>query len=295
MRSLSIIVPDRNSTLIREILDALCCQVAGMSAQILVVGADEPGLVAEDALVRFIPHPNSIGGASTRNAGMREAQGDIFLFLDHDCVPAPDWLTRHLHLHEQGESVVGGAVTFAADNYLQLADNVSAFHDLLPFTPEGPRPYLSTSNLSVRRTVVERVGRMEARLTRAEDLEWSARMRASGYRLYFEPRAVVHHDPPRRTMSTVWRHWTTDAHDTLDVRLRYARLLQTPRLAKHRWAFLWAWPAIALWATARTFSHPRTLRQYWHTLPLVYLTKLAWCWGAFAHFPVEWEKRSPEW
>jgi GT2 family glycosyltransferase len=171
-----------------------------------------------------------------------------------------------------------------------LADNVSAFHDLLPFTQEGPRPYLATANLSVHRPVVEKAGGMYVCLDYAHDLEWTVRFRALGYKLYFEPRAIVFHDPPRRTLSAVWQHWS-DAPYTLGVRLRYSHLLQTPYLARYRWVFLWGAPLVAAWATARTLRHPQTLLRYWHTLPLVYLTKLAWCWNAFKYFPVRWRER----
>jgi hypothetical protein len=286
-RAFSIIIPDTNSLVIGEIVDRLKHQTVAMSqAEVLVVGVDEPELVNEDDLVRFIPTDEQTSHASgKRNLGMREAQGELFLFLDDDCLPALDWLDRHLRRHRAGEKVVGGAVTFGTDNYLQLADNVSAFHDLLPFTEEGPRLYLATANLSVRRDVVEVAGEMEKRFKRAEDLEWTVRFRTMGYRLYFDPSAVVFHDPDRRSLARVWRHWVDDAPDTLSVRWRYARWLKTPRLARCRAVFLWAAPLVAAWATARTFTPITTLRRYGHTLPLVYLTKLAWCWGAFRDFP----------
>lgn len=287
--SLSVIIPNWNSTLIRDVLQALLRQTIDMSSvEILVIGEDRPGLVKENEIVRFIPSL-ATNAAVKRNVGMGQAQGEIFLFLDADCLPAPDWIERHVHQHEQGNRVVGGAVTFGSRNYLQLADNVSAFHDLLPFTQRGPRPYLATANLSVRRSVVEKAGQMEPHLNRAHDLEWTVRFRAFDYTLYFEPQAVVFHDPPRCTWPAVWRHWTGDAPDTLSVRLRYARLLRTPRLARHRSMFLWGAPFVAAWATARSFDHPRILWQYWHTLPLVYLTKLGWCWGVFRNFPMHWE------
>jgi GT2 family glycosyltransferase len=294
LKSLSIIIPNWNSELIGEICRSLQRQAVNLPVtEILVIGADGPGLVTQDDTVRFIANPQSIGGAGDRNIGMRKARGEILLFLDHDCLPAPDWLKRHLHRHEQGEQVVGGAITFGSRNFFQVADNVSAYHDLLPFTPAGPRPYLSAANLSIRREVIEKAGEMKARLTRAEDLEWTVHLRAMGYTLYFDPQAVVFHDPPRRTLTTVWRHWTRDAHDTLGVRLQYTPLLQTPRLARHRLLFLWGAPLVAAWATARTFGHPQTLVQYGYTLPLVYLTKLAWCWGAFKHFPARRGQQTP--
>jgi glycosyltransferase involved in cell wall biosynthesis len=288
-QTLTVIIPNTNSLLIGDILYNLKHQTIDMAPiEVLVIGADEPGLVEEDDLVRFIPTDDQKSHASDkRNLGMQQAQGDIFCFLDDDCLPAPDWLEHHLARHQAGEKIVGGAVTFGTENYLQLADNVSAFHDLLPFTTEGARPYLTTSNLSVDRDVVDSAGYMEPGRSRAEDLEWTVRFRKLGYQLYFEPRAVIFHDPPRNTWPTVWRHWADDAPHTLKVRLCYQQLLRTPRLAKHHSVFLWGAPLIAAWATARTFSHPTVLRRYGHTLPLVYVTKLAWCWGAFKMFPVD--------
>jgi hypothetical protein len=286
LKSLSIIIPNTDSPLIGTIVQALRCQTIDMSAaEILIVGTDALGLVTEDELVRLIPTTRLACASDKRNIGMQEAQGIILFFLDDDCVPASNWVECHLRRHDQGEFVVGGSITFGSQNYLQLADNVSAFHDLLPFMPEGPRSYLATANLSVSRIVVEQAGQMLKGLNRAEDLEWTVRFRSLGYRLYFDPQAVIFHDPLRRTFATVWRHWVTDAHDTLRIRLNYSMLLQTPRLAHYRWPYLWGAPLIAAWATAYTFGHPLIRTQYWYTLPLVYLTKLAWCWGAFRFFP----------
>lgn len=284
MISVSVIVPNQNSPVIGRTLDSLRRQTTELSVmEVLVVGAD-PGLVSEDELVRFIPADQRTNAAHKRNLALKAAKGELFLFLDADCIAAPDWAERHLACHQRGEQVVGGAVTFARRPYVTLADNLSAFHDLLPSTPAGPRPYLATANLSVQRAAAERVGPMDESLERAHDLAWTVRLRSLGYTLTFEPRAVVIHDPPRLTWRSVMDHWTGDARDTLRVRLRYCRLLNTPRLAGHRSAFLWGAPAVAAWATIRTFSH-RGSWSYLHTLPAVYLTKMAWCWAAFRDFP----------
>ena len=285
MSRLSVIIPNLNSSVIHQTLDALRHQTGDLpQMEVLIIGIDEPGLVIEDHLVRFIPTDPATNAAVKRNIALRVAQGDLFLFTDADCIPAFDWIATHLARHRQGEQIVGGAVTFARFPYLTLADNLSAFHDLLPCTQAGPRPYLATANLSVQRQMVECAGVMDESLDRAHDLDWTVRFRSLGYSLYFEPRAIVFHDPPRRTWRTVLAHWTDDAPDTLPVRLRHRHLLHTPRLAAHRSIFLWGAPVVAAWATARTFSHPGT-RRYLHALPVVYLTKLAWCWAAWRHFP----------
>jgi GT2 family glycosyltransferase len=274
-----------NSPIIHLTLESLKNQTHGLSdVEILVVGVDEPGLVVPDHVVRFIPTSLGANAAANRNIGMVAARGSLFLFLDADCIAAPGWIEKHLARHQQGELVVGGAVTFDAHNYLTLSDNVSAFHDLMPSTHEGLRPYLVTANMSVSRKVVERVGGMDESLDRAHDLDWTVRFRLAGYRLYFDPGPIVVHNPPRHTLLAVLAHWTDDAPYTLRVRLRHRQALSTPKLAAHRWCLFWGSPAIAAWATIRTFSHPG-MRHYLRTLPFVYVTKLAWCWGAFTRFP----------
>lgn len=289
----SVIIPNTNSALIGTILDRLRLQTAGSALlEILVVGSDQPGLVREDSQVRFIPMTHPTHASDKRNRGMAEARGEIFLFLDDDCLPAHDLVARHLACHLAGEQIVGGAVDFASRPYIQLADNLSAFHDLLPCTPSGSRSYLCTANLSIRRQAALCCGPMESRRSRAEDLDWTLRLRALGYRLFFEPLAVIDHQPARTTLSTVWRHWVDDAPFTLVVRLRHAQQLGTPEMARYRWPYLVLAPLIAAWATARTFSHPHARYYYWHTLPLIYWTKLAWCWGAFSRFPLVLQQSS---
>jgi glycosyltransferase involved in cell wall biosynthesis len=287
MKKFSVIVPDTDSINMEKNLEALHHQTFNLSdGEVLVVGSDKPGQVMNDEYVRFIPTDAQHSSAwEKRNLGMEMAQGYIFLFLDDDCVPNPEWIELHLSRHMQGEKIVGGAITFGRGNYWQLADNLSAFHDLLPYTLEGPRTYLSAANLSVERSVVQEVGIMAAQLRRAEDLDWTVRMREKGFRLYFEPKAVVYHDPDRRSFASFVRHWVIDAPDTLRIRLRHARLLNTPKLARYRKMYLWGSPFVAAWATLRTFAHPLTLLQYWDTMPLVYLSKLLWCWSAYHNFP----------
>jgi glycosyltransferase involved in cell wall biosynthesis len=283
---ISVIIPAARLRLISDIVDALCFQGRDLIRDIIIVHNEEQTPIACDQKrVRCIPVPRSMNAPTRRNKGMDIAQGDIFLFLDDDCVPLPGLLTWHHRCHQEDRPVVGGAVTFPATPYLQAADNVSAFHDLLSSTPAGTRDYLCTSNLSVRRSVVEHAGLMNEELARADDLEWTVRFRTYGYSLYFEPRARVRHDPPRNTWFSLWQHWIGDAPDTIRVRLRYADLLDTPRAASHRGMFLWASPLIAMWATLRTFRGRHARRCYKHTLPVVYLTKLVWCWSAYQNFP----------
>src|SRR5690348_10178397 len=94
-KSVSIIIPDINSLAIGAIVQRLKTQTAVASiCDVIIVGSDEPGLVVQDGTVRFVQTAPGTFAATKRNIGMRLAQGDIFAFLDDDCLPAPDWLER---------------------------------------------------------------------------------------------------------------------------------------------------------------------------------------------------------
>ena len=286
MKKFSVIIPATDPARMGDLLEALQAQSITLAdGEVIVVGSDRSGLAAACEWARFIPtQPPYTYASDKRNTGMRAACGEIFLFTDDDCLPRPDWIERHLARQADGHTVVGGAVEFPRGNILQLADNLSAFHFMTPSTTAGLRPYLCTANLSVHTSVVEQAGEMEAHQNRADDLEWTLRMHAQGIKLYFDPNIPVLHDPERRTLDAVWRHWVVDAPATLRVRLRYANLLGTPRLARYRAAYLLGAPLIAAWATGGVFSQPGHLKTYWRTLPLVYLTKLAWCWSAYRNW-----------
>jgi len=287
MTTYSIIIPNTNSPHIAKIIDVLQLQMnIYPDGEIIVAGSDRFNLISPQQNLRVIPtSPQNCYASDKRNLAMLLAKGHIFLFLDDDCLPQPNWLAGHLTRHKMGEQIVGGAITFTRDHYLQLADNVSAFHDLLPFTNPGQRSYLATANLSVDRKVVENVGLMEKNKNRADDLEWTARFRSKGYKLFFDPAIIVNHDPLRYSLPEIWRHWTVDAPHTIRIRLRYKELLNTPPIARFRSLYLWGSPLIAAWATARSFSSLQTWFLFGHTLPVVFITKLAWCWSAYQHFP----------
>ena len=282
----SVILPETDSKLLEDISVALQEQTVDISlGEVLIIHSPRNKPINLSEGFQCIPVDKDNQYASDkRNLGMRLARGEVLLFLDDDCIPDRDWIERHLNCHTWGQDVVGGSVRFENDNYIQAADNLSAFHFMVDYTSPGYRPYLCTANMSVKRAVVDRCGPMERHRNRAEDLEWTTRIRCHGYELYFDPRARVLHKPNRGDLSSFWSHWWNDAPSTLDVRLRYADQLGTPKLANRRSMYLWGSPLVAAWATIRTFSHPKSWLRFWHTVPLVYLTKLIWCWSAYRNY-----------
>jgi hypothetical protein len=218
---------------------------------------------------------------------MDAAQAPVLAFIDADCVAADDWLERLLDAHAAGHPIVGGGVAFAGRPYAALCYNVTMFHDFLATSPAGERRNLGSLNLLVDRSVLPIVGPMDERLRRGQDTEWSLRMRRCGYRLHFEPMAVVTHAPDVRTVGAVWRAWVASGRYNGWIRGQYRDVIPVPPLYDRPALLLALSPAIALAVTARIFVVSPGLLRYAHTVPVVYATKVAWCLGA--------SRRTPPW
>lgn len=276
----SVIIPSLNAPTLSRALNAVLAQ-SQPADEIIVVGRDEAGALAAFPTARFIDTGAPVCAAQARNLGMAAATGDLFLLLDADCIPQPDWLAQHAGRQAAGEPVVGGAVALQGSNYWAQSDNVSMFHEFVPQHPPGPRFLLPTLNLSVRREVFERAGGLDESFpgAAAEDADWTIRIRRAGYRLYFEPAAMVAHAPARTTRHDVARHWRNLGHNAIRVRLRYADEFGTPRGARRAGWWRALAPLIAARITAGIYAN-RALWPHWRSLPVVYWTKLLYCLGA---------------
>lgn len=274
----SVVIPSLNAPTLGRALAAVAAQTEPPD-QVIVVGRDEAGALAAFPAVRFVDTGAPVCAARARNVGLATATGDLLLLLDADCIPRPDWLARHRARHAAGEQVVGGAVELAGDNYWAQSDNVSMFHEFVPHHPPGARLLLPTLNLSLRPGVFATVGGMDESFpgAAAEDADWTIRIRRAGYRLWFDPAAVVAHSPARTTPSDVARHWRNLGHNAVRVRLRYPAEFGTPAGARHAWWWRLLSPLIAARVTAGVYRH---VRGHWMSLPVVYASKVIYCFGA---------------
>lgn len=284
--SIAVIIPSLNSPLIDRVATAVLAQKEALTereipVEVVVVGKDEPDLVPEGEGVRFIDTGRPVLASVARNRGIAATNADLLIFLDSDCLPTDGWLDEHVAAHEAGHQVVSGGIVPAGHNYWHLTYNLTLFHELLSTNPPGPRDFLATLNLSVGREVIEKVGGMDETVNRVEDVEWTTRMRRAGFQPYFWPDAAVWHDHARTDFRSVWRDCASSGYHMRPVRLRHGDLLLAPSLLRHPRLVLALSPLVAAWVTARIiWKRPVVAGRFWHTLPALYLTKIAWCWGA---------------
>jgi GT2 family glycosyltransferase len=262
---ISIVIPNLHSPLLGQVVEALGRQTARSAiGELIVVGQDRFGLLP--AGVRFIPTPQPISPAAARNLGARHASGEYLLFVDADCIAAPDLVERILARHRQGSAVVGAAVIAEAGSYWTLCDNLLVFAPYLTSATAGMRPYLPSHALSIARVVFAELGGFdESFAPTGEDMDLSLRLRARGYELFFEPAASVAHRPQRTSAAAVFGHLRSFGRGYYRLQRQHAAIWRSPvaRLPRRSIGLLLALiPLLAakdiLWQVARE----RALRSY---------------------------------
>ncbi len=165
---------------------------------------EESDVPSELPGVRYVHLPRQGRGFGyARNVGVGEAQGDIILFIDDDCVAEGGWAEALIEPFHMDPYVLGvaGAVLVTDCGLIGYAENILGFPGGgLRYLDKAhgqvvPTRYLSTCNCAYRRNAVLEVGGfVEGARWGAEDSLLAERISALGPCVY-TPQAVVYHRP----------------------------------------------------------------------------------------------------
>lgn len=196
----SVVVPTwRRPALLERCLESLVRQTLAPTRYEIVVCDDGPddatrSLVeriadahrARGLPVRYLPITATQGPAGARNAGWREARGEVIAFTDDDTIPDAHWLEAGLAAMADGACAAAGAI-------------------VVPL-PEQPTDYeadasglayaeFATANVFVKRSALIAVDGFDERFTSAwrEDSDLQFSLLSSGRCIAKAPEAVVVH------------------------------------------------------------------------------------------------------
>jgi GT2 family glycosyltransferase len=216
MPELSVVIPTyRRRDALPRTLEALGRQTVGPDAFEAIV-VDDPVDDDSEAVAAAIRvderafevrqlHREARGVSAARNAGWRAARCRLVMFIGDDILPAPGMLAEHLewhHRHPEDEVGVLGRVAWAEElrvtpfmRWLErgIQFDYGSLHD-----SEAPWTHFYTSNVSLKRPMLERIGGFdEDRFPFLyEDIDAGRRLSEHGFRLLYNPAALGEHLHP---------------------------------------------------------------------------------------------------
>ena len=213
METISVVIPTHERpAALHTCLAALAAQTLGSDRFEVVVVDDGGSVELADIVDR---HQGSLrislsrrphaGPAAARNTGAELAQGKVLAFTDDDCIPDPNWLAVIATAVERCPGcIVGGRTENAliSNRSSEASQSVIDYMYAEGLRRTGELPFVTSNNLALKHELFDTLGGFDAFFPEAaaEDRDLSARCRASGGSLVYEPAALVRHahplDPP---------------------------------------------------------------------------------------------------
>lgn len=200
--TVSVIIPAYNAEKsLSDCLDALLNQSI-LPNEIIVVddgSKDSTKTIAESfSLVKVISQKNQ-GPARARNVGAKEAESDVIIFIDSDCIVEKNWLKEML-IPFQDENVVGvqGAYKTKQTSLVARFDQADIEYRYERMKRQKHLDWIGTYSAAYKRDIFLKENGFDESFPRAsgEDPEFSYRLAEKGYVLKFAPTAIVYHTHP---------------------------------------------------------------------------------------------------
>jgi glycosyltransferase involved in cell wall biosynthesis len=217
----SVIVPTINRETLINCLESLKSQTY-KNYEVLVVSFDEK---VKEKVLKFgfeFFLSEKASASVQRNIGIKNAKGDIIAFIDDDAIANEEWLSQLAkHYEDENVACVGGKVIpnfltkvpdFLKDLPLQIfkgfvGETLLQSDQAIPIN----KPLLWASNLSVRKNVFNVVGMFDENLGRTiddlmgeEEIELQERILKKGFKIIYEPNAIVTHLIDGKRLTKLW-------------------------------------------------------------------------------------------
>jgi cellulose synthase/poly-beta-1,6-N-acetylglucosamine synthase-like glycosyltransferase len=144
------------------------------------------------------------GPSRARNVGVHTARGEFIAFTDGDCVADRHWLTE-LEKGFASPNVAGvGGDQRSPEDETEKGRHIQEFLKTIGFLTDYIKTdremketvHNPTCNSAYRKSILEEVGGFDETLWPSEDVELDLKIRRLGYKLLYNPAAVVGHYRP---------------------------------------------------------------------------------------------------
>lgn len=157
-------------------------------------------------LVTGIEESEIQGSYAARNAGIREAEGEIVCLIDADMTVEDTWLSS---IRDRFVETDVDYLGYCVDVFVPDGENSFwARYDVAMGLPVEhymkTKQFAPTCALAVRKSVFKDVGLFDDELRSGGDKEFGIRVRRAGLVMSYDPEIVARH-PARTTFSSLWK------------------------------------------------------------------------------------------
>jgi len=267
----SVVIPVHNgSRTIASCLNALLSQRFKGKYEIIVVDDGSTDNTA-DIVRRFkkvkLIKQKQAGPAKARNNGAKRARYEIVVFTDADCVPTKNWLREMLKpFADPNVAAVQGAYKTKQSSFMARFIQVEIEHRYAKMLKAKELDWIGSYSAAYRKDIFLKEGGFDEKFPKAsgEDPELSYRLHKKGYKLVFNPKAIVYHRHAeslihylrKKFQHAYWRVLLYKIHKEKMVRDAYTPQTLKAQLAMLAFAILFAIliPFNTLFAFASLFS-----------------------------------------
>jgi GT2 family glycosyltransferase len=218
----SIVIPCwEEAAVSAEAFHSVFAESETVSVEVVVVnnGSRDPffAAISDHPDLVWVEFEKNVGFGPACNAGVERASGEYILLLNNDAQLAPGSIQAMVNAFATDDRIaVVGPKIISFDGRLQEAGTIikaDGTGQLIGFaaSPDEPRfnyprcvEHLSAAAVVIRRDVFLAEGGFDPAYAPAycEDADLSLKLRAKGYRLFYEPKALVAHHLSKSTASS---------------------------------------------------------------------------------------------
>jgi GT2 family glycosyltransferase len=279
---LSIVIPSYNSRAqISHCLESLREQVQNRPCEVIVVDSSpediSPFIKDRFPFVRTIHLQKQTYPGTARTIGIRASRAPVIAFTDTDCRVSPHWVKRILAAHENGKQVVGGPVCNGTPWHpVGTAEYLLEFSELVPGHPSRVVRFIPTCNISFRRSVFDKIGKLEDSI-KGSDALFARQINLQGEKIFFDREICIWHTN-RKSLKRYLINQLHCGKGGAEVRLK----------EKQRGAILVRWPILiplipfarTLLIAGRFLKHDLgSFVRFWLLYPLIFLGMIAYTYG----------------
>jgi len=206
------------------------------------------------------------GSYAARNAGIKEAEGEILAFTDSDCIPDNSWVENGVNKFQSSNDIyrVGGKIEFYfRSQKLSAAEIYEKAYSFRQDLYVKEKKAAATANMWTYKDSFDKVGLFNENLLSGGDMEWGRRAQNFGIPIDYEPEIVVKH-PARGSIKELTRKAKRVAEGTQDRS-------ELGNMDRPIWLFRALMPPVFAIKTVLKMSHLTTYEKVMAPMVLYYL------------------------